>query len=135
MGGRGGSSGITRGGAPLGSLTRQQYLNDTGWDPGLSSPNGEMKRITLYYGADGDFSDFDNYSGTRGIYLTANRRQAESYGNNVYTVDVKYSTNKAVAERTGREMDFSYDPRNGHWVIPLNKRGNLKIKKKERVNR
>lgn len=148
MGGRGGSSGMFPSGrnlAPLGSLSKREYLNETGPDPGLSSTDGSMKHITLYHGSFSDFDSFDYEAGKagksggadmygEGFYFTSDPEVARTFGNNIYTVDVAYSTNYRVAKKTGREKDFSYNPDTGYWVIPKDKAGNLKIKGKKRVN-
>lgn len=125
MGGRGGSSG----------------LKDLG-PVGVSSPNGEMKKVTLYHGPFADFDEFDKSKSNKrgsdqygeGYYFTADPNQARMFGNIIYTVEVKYSTDFRTAKKTGREKDFMYNPKTGYWVIPLNKVKNLKIKKKRRVD-
>ena len=124
MGGRGGSSGIGLG--PVGT----------------SSPNGEMKKVTLYHGSFADFDEFDRSKSDKrsndaygeGYYFTSDPQIARNYGNIVYTVEVKYSTDRRTAKKTGRQQDFSYNPDTGFWVIPTNKAGNLKIKNKRRVD-
>lgn len=124
MGGRGGSSGLAKN---LGAV-------------GESSPNGEMKHVTLYHGSFADFNEFD-YSKKQkqgsdqmgqGFYFTADPKVARMFGDIIYTVDVAYSTDFRAAKKTGREKDFSYNPKTGYWVIPANKAKNLKIKKKEK---
>lgn len=125
MGGRGGSSGLER----LGPV-------------GQSSPNGEMKHVTLYHGSFADFNEFDYSKRTKsgsdqmgqGFYFTADKNAARAFGNIIYTVDVAYSTDFRAAKKTGREKDFSYNPKTGYWVIPPDKAKNLKIKKKKRVD-
>lgn len=110
---------------------------------GESSPNGEMKHITLYHGSFSDFDEFDydkreklggaDFMGA-GFYFTDDPKQARAYGNIIYTVDVAYSTDFKTAKKTGREKDFMYNPKTGYWVIPPNKAKNLKIKKKTKVD-
>ena len=112
---------------------------------GEPSPNGEMKHVTLYHGSFQDFKEFDYEKGKQaksggsdqygqGFYFTADKEQARAFGNIIYTVDVSYSTDFRTAKKTGREKDFSYNKSTGYWVIPPNKAGNLKIKKKEKVD-
>lgn len=109
---------------------------------GESSPNGEMKTVTLYHGSFSDFDHFDRSKSEKrsndaygeGYYFTSNPEIARNYGNIVYTVEVKYSTDRRTAKKTGREQDFSYNKQTGYWIIPLNKVKNLKIKKKKRVD-
>lgn len=124
MGGRGSSSGMNLG--PVGT----------------SSPNGEMKKVTLYHGSFADFSEFDRSKNEKrsndaygeGYYFTADPERARNYGNIIYTVEVKYSTDRRTAKKTGREQDFQYNPKTGYWTIPLNKTKNLKIKGKRIVD-
>lgn len=124
MGGRGGSSGLNLG--PVGT----------------SSPNGEMKKVTLYHGSFADFNEFDRSKNSKrsndaygeGYYFTSDPKQARLYGDIIYEVDVKYSTDRRTAKKTGREQDFSYNQKTGYWVIPLNKAQNIRIKRKRRVN-
>lgn len=105
---------------------------------GTSSPNGEMKTVTLYHGSYADFDKFDYKEGLKrsdggvnqygeGFYFTPDPQQARLYGDNVYKVQVKYSTNNRTAKKTGREKDFQYSPNTGYWVIPASKVGNIKI--------
>ena len=105
---------------------------------GTSSPNGEMKTVTLYHGSYADFDKFDYEAGLKkknggvnyygeGFYFTPDPQQARLYGDNVYKVQVKYSTNNRTAKKTGREKDFQYSPNTGYWVIPASKVGNIKI--------
>ena len=108
---------------------------------GASSPNGEMKTVTLYHGSNADFDKFDYEEGLKrsdggvnqygdGFYFTPDPQQARLYGDNVYKVQVQYSTNNRTAKRTGREKDFQYSPDTGYWVIPASKAGNIKILEK-----
>lgn len=108
---------------------------------GTSSPNGEMKTVTLYHGSNADFDKFDYEEGLKrsdggvnqygeGFYFTPNPQQARLYGDNVYKVQVQYSTNNRTAKRTGREKDFQYSPDTGYWIIPASKAGNIKILEK-----
>lgn len=108
---------------------------------GASSPNGEMKTVTLYHGSNADFDKFDYEEGLKrsdggvnqygeGFYFTPDPQQARLYGDNVYKVQVKYSTNNRTAKKTGREKDFQYSPNTGYWVIPASKAGNIKILEK-----
>ena len=128
--------------ASLGSLTKQQYLNDVGDAPGLSSKDGKLKHITLYHGS---FSDFDKFDYSKkekvgmdqygqGFYFTDSVEKARMFGDIIYTVDVAYSTNFKVAKKTGREKDFTYQPDTGYWIIPANKANNLKIRKKTNIS-
>jgi len=111
---------------------------------GESSPNGEMKHITLYHGSFIDFDEFDYEKGKQakaggadqygqGFYFTSDPEVARMFGDIIYTVDVAYSTDFRTAKKTGREKDFQYNKKTGYWVIPANKSKNLRIKKKERV--
>lgn len=108
---------------------------------GTSSPNGEMKTVTLYHGSNADFDKFDYEEGLKrsdggvnqygdGFYFTPDPQQARLYGDNVYKVQVQYSTNNRTAKRTGREKDFQYSPDTGYWIIPASKAGNIKILEK-----
>ena len=106
---------------------------------GTSSPNGEMKHVTLYHGSFADFEEFDYSKKTKlgadlqgaGFYFTADPKVARMFGDKLYTVDVAYSTDWKTAKKTGREKDFQYDPKTGYWVIPANKASNLKILSKK----
>lgn len=131
--------------APLGTLSKKEYLNNTGPDPGLSSEDGSLKHITLYHGSFSDFDSFDYEAGKagksggadmygEGFYLTSDPEVARTFGDRIYTVDVAYSTNYRIAKKTGREKDFSYNPDTGYWVIPKNKANHLKILKKKKVD-
>ena len=101
-----------------------------------------MKKITLYHGSFSDFDMFDRSKNEKrsndaygeGYYFTGDPKIARNYGNIIYTVEVKYSTDRRTAKKTGREQDFSYNKETGYWIIPLNKTQNLKIKKKKRVD-
>ena len=147
FGGRGSGSKLSRGRnlAPLGALSKSEYLNNTGPDPGLSSEDGSLKHITLYHGSFSNFDDFDYEKGKEGkaggadaygegFYFTSDPEVARTYGDHIYTVDVAYSTNRRVAKRTGREQDFSYNPDTGYWVIPKDKADHLRILRKRKVN-
>lgn len=126
MGGRGGSSGM---GENLGPV-------------GVSSPNGEMKKVKLYHGSYSDFDKFDRSKNDKrsndaygeGYYFTADPKVARNYGNIIYEVEVSYSTDRRTAKKTGREMDFQYNPKTGYWTIPLKKAKNIRIKRKRRVD-
>lgn len=139
-----GSTGKNKKLAPLGSLTKQEYRKNTGDAPGLSSPDGKLKHITLYHASFSDFDEFDFEKGKvgkgggadmygEGFYFTDDPEKARMFGDILYTVDVAYSTNFYTAKKTGREQDFQYNPDTGYWVIPKNKVGNLKIKKKQKI--
>lgn len=105
---------------------------------GKSSPNGELKTAILYHGSYADFDEFDFELGRaarksgkvdqygEGFYFTENPEWARNYGDNVYKVEVKYSTDNRTAKRTGRERDFTRTS-SGYWVIPPNKVDNIKI--------
>lgn len=108
---------------------------------GKSSLNGEMKTVRLYHASFSDFEEFD-YSKKQkrgsdlqgeGFYFTSDPKQARLFGNILYEVEVKYSTDRRTAKRTGREKDFQYDPKTGYWVIPANKSKNIKIIRKRRI--
>ena len=112
---------------------------------GTSSPNGEMKYVTLYHGSFADFDKFDYEAGKalkpggsdqygEGFYFTADERKARMFGDIIYTVRVAYSTDFRTAKKTGREKDFSYSEKTGYWIIPKNKADNLTILKKHRVD-
>ena len=105
---------------------------------GKSSPNGELKTAILYHGSYADFGRFDFEAGRaarkngsvdqygEGFYFTENPDWARNYGDNVYKVEVKYSTDNRTAKRTGREKDFTRTS-SGYWVIPSNKADNIRI--------
>ena len=105
---------------------------------GKSSPNGELKTAILYHGSYTDFDRFDFEAGRaarkngsvdqygEGFYFTENPDWARNYGDNVYKVEVKYSTDNRTAKRTGREKDFTRTS-SGYWVIPSNKADNIRI--------
>lgn len=108
---------------------------------GASSPNGEMKTVTLYHGSYADFDKFDYEAGLKkkdggvnyygeGFYFTPDPQRARLYGDNIYKVQVQYSTDRRTAKRTGRDKDFQYSPDTGYWVIPADKAGNIKILEK-----
>lgn len=131
-----------KGDPPLGSLPKRDYLMKVGMADGLSSPDGSLKHITLYHGSFQDFEEFDYAKGKsvkgggmdqygQGFYFTSDPAKAALFGDIIYTVDVAYSTSRRVAKRTGREADFSYNPETGYWVIPPDKSGNLRIKRKK----
>ena len=71
----------------------------------------------------------------QGFYFTSDKKKAEIFGNNIYTVDVAYSTSMRVGKRTGREIDFQYNPETGYWVIPKKFSHHLKIKSVRRVRK
>lgn len=62
-----------------------------------------------------------------GHYFTDDPEKASQFGDILYKVEVKYSTDRRTAKKTGREKDFQYDPETGYWVIPQSKEGNIKI--------
>ena len=105
---------------------------------GKSSPNGKLKTAILYHGSYADFDRFDFEAGRaarkngsvdqygEGFYFTENPDWARNYGDNVYKVEVKYSTDNRTAKRTGREKDFTRTS-SGYWVIPSNKADNIRI--------
>jgi hypothetical protein len=127
MGGRGGSSGI---------LARESA------NRGKPSANGEMKTAIVYHGTNADFNEFDetkiggknqvNQYG-EGWYFADTPEQARLYGDNVYTVEIKYSTDRRTAKKTGRTQDFQYNETTGIWTIPYSKTKNVKIKKKKKM--
>ena len=127
MGGRGGSSGLTR----------------ESPNRGKPSADGSMKTAIVYHGTNANFSEFDAsaignkaqvnlYGG--GWYFADTPAMARLYGDNVYTVEIKYSTDNRTAKKTGRTKDFQYSEERGIWVIPYSQTQNIKIKKKDRVN-
>ena len=112
---------------------------------GESSPNGEMKHITLYHGSFTDFDEFDYERGKagktggadqygEGFYFTDDSNKARMFGDIIYTVDVAYSTDFKTSKKTGREMDFHINKKTGYWVIPKTKAKNLKIVLKKKVD-
>ena len=111
---------------------------------GKSSPDGSMKTVRLYHGSQADFDKFDFAAGKafkgggadvygEGFYFTADPSVARLYGDNIYMVEIKYSTDRRTAKKTGREKDFDYNPETGYWVIPKTKAENIKIVGKKRV--
>lgn len=132
MGGRGASGGAV-------DNFRATPTDTPGY--GKSSEDGSMKTVRLYHGSFSDFNEFD-YSKKQkqgsdqygeGFYFTADKEQARLFGNIIYEVEVKYSTDSRTAKRTGREKDFTYIKSTGYWVIPANKRKNIKILGKRKV--
>lgn len=105
---------------------------------GISSPNGELKTAVVYHGS---FTEFDQFDSSKinidranahnaygeGIYFADTPEQARLYGDKIYMVELKYSTDRRTARKTGREKDFQYDPERGMWVIPYDKQEHLKI--------
>ena len=124
MGGRGSSSGITR----------------ESPNRGKPSADGSMKTAIVYHGTNATFSEFDasaigkktqvNQYG-EGWYFADTPAQARLYGDNVYTVEIKYSTDRRTAKKTGRTQDFQYSEERGIWTIPYSQTQNIKIKKKK----
>jgi SPP1 gp7 family putative phage head morphogenesis protein len=111
---------------------------------GKSSPDGSMKTVRLYHGSQADFDKFDFAAGKafkgggadvygEGFYFTADPSVARLYGDNIYMVEIKYSTDRRTAKKTGREKDFDYNPETGYWVIPKTKAENIRIVGKKRV--
>lgn len=109
---------------------------------GESSRDGKMKTVRLYHASFADFNEFD-YSKSQkrgsdlqgaGHYFTSDPRQARLFGNILYEVEVKYSTDRRTAKQTGREKDFQYDKRTGYWVIPESKQKNIRIVRKRRID-
>lgn len=107
---------------------------------GKSTPDGTMQTVRLYHGSFAKFDQFDSDAGKAlkgggsdmyggGFYFTADKNQARLYGDNIYYVDVQYSTDRRTAKRSNgtREKDFSYNPETGYWVIPKEKADNIHI--------
>lgn len=125
MGGRGGSSGFVK----------------ESPNRGKPSADGKMKTAIVYHGTNADFDKFDaskigdkyqvNQYGS-GFYFADTARQAGLYGDNIYEVVIKYSTDRRMAKKTGREQDFQYNEKTGIWVIPYDKANNIKIRKKRK---
>jgi len=114
---------------------------------GKSTPDGTMQTVRLYHGSFAKFDQFDFDAGKalkgggsdmygEGFYFTADKNQARMYGDNIYYVDVQYSTDFRTAKRSNgtREKDFSYNPETGYWVIPKEKADNIHIVGVEDVN-
>ena len=113
-------------------------------DFGRPSPNGELKTAILYHGSYADFDAFDFEKGRasrkdgsvdqygEGFYFTEDPERARNYGDNVYKVEVKYSTDNRAAKKTGREKDFTRTS-SGYWIIPSSKANNIKILSKADV--
>lgn len=114
---------------------------------GKSTPDGTMQTVRLYHGSFAKFDQFDFDAGKalkaggadmygEGFYFTADKNQARLYGDNIYYVDVQYSTDFRTAKRSNgtREKDFSYNPETGYWVIPKEKADNIHIVGVEDVN-
>ena len=127
MGGRG----------SLGGITRESS------NRGKPSTDGSMKTAIVYHGTNASFSEFDTSKiGSKaqvnqygeGWYFADTPEQARLYGDNVYTVEIKYSTDRRTAKKTGRTQDFQYSEERGIWTIPYSKTKNIKIKKKKRVS-
>lgn len=111
---------------------------------GKSSEDGSMKTVRLYHGSNADFDKFDFDAGKafkaggadaygEGFYFTANPEQARLYGDNIYMVEIQYSTDRRTAKKTGRIKDFDYNPNTGYWVIPKDKSYNITIIGKKKV--
>ncbi|MBX9035043.1 hypothetical protein [Gordonibacter massiliensis (ex Traore et al. 2017)] len=99
-----------------------------------------MKKAVAYHGSFAEFDAFDaSFSNERhqawggGFYLASSPETAKLYGDNVYEVEISYSTDLRTAKRHGRETDFHYNPDTGYWVIPHAKAGNLRILRKTRA--
>lgn len=134
MGGRGGSSG--------GGAFKPTPKDQPGY--GESSKDGKMKTVRLYHGSMQKFDSFDFEKGKKakssgadaygeGFYFTSDKSTARLYGDYIYQVEIKYSTDRRTAKKTGREKDFEYNKKTGYWVIPPNKSGNIKIVGREKV--
>lgn len=107
---------------------------------GVSSDDGRLKKAIAYHGTSSNFDSFDaSYARDNhqvwgeGFYLASDPETAALFGNQVYEVEVSYSTDRRTSKKTGRDWDFQYNPDNGYWVIPHNKARNLKILTKKRV--
>lgn len=111
---------------------------------GKSTVDGSMKAVRLYHGSNANFDKFDFAAGKafksggadaygEGFYFTSDPEQARLYGDNIYMVEVLYSTDRRTAKKTGREKDFDYNERTGYWVIPKTKSDNIKILAKKVV--
>lgn len=104
---------------------------------GESSLNGELKTAIVYHGTNFDFDKFsedeaiknkklDDLMGS-GFYFADTPEQAKLYGEKVYKVELKYSTDYKMSKKSGREKDFLYSKEKGVWRIPYKFDNHLKI--------
>ena len=111
---------------------------------GISSEDGSYKTVKLYHGSFADFDEFDFVKGKQfkpggadaygeGFYFTPNIEQAKLYGDIIYEVEIKYSTDRRTAKKTGRQKDFDYNKNTGYWIIPKEKKDNIHIVAKKRI--
>ena len=129
MGGRGSSSG--RG------LNRRHIESA---NRGVPSTDGKMKTAIAYHASFADFDKFDKSKSTKngsdlygsGNYFADSVDQTYPFGERVYQVELKYSTDFRTAKKTGRKKDYQYNPKTGYWVIPQESQNNIKILKKGR---
>jgi len=111
-------------------------------DRGKPSETGEMKTAIVYHGSNAEFDNFDpseigdknqvNQFG-EGFYFTDDPSIARNYGDNVYAVELQYSTDRRTAKRTGGQRDFMYNADTGYWVIPQASSGNIRILERNKV--
>lgn len=120
MGGRGGSSGLSK----------------ESPERGKPSTTGKLKTAIVYHGSYATFSEFDSAKiGNKnqinqygeGFYFADTPQQARLYGDNVYEVEIKYSTDRRSAKKTGRTQDYQYSEKTGIWTIPYSKTKNIRI--------
>lgn len=105
-------------------------------DRGKPSEDGSMKTAIVYHGSNAKFDKFDsskigdkhqvNQYG-EGFYFADTPEQARLYGDTVYTVELKYSTDRRAAKKTGRTQDYQYRENSGIWTVPYDFAGNLTI--------
>lgn len=93
-----------------------------------------MQKKIMYHGSSSRFDKFDPSFGRNhhnmfgsGFYFTEDPAIARNYGDNVYKVELSYSTDYRTAKRTGREMDYNLVNDGAYMVIPYNKAQNIKI--------
>lgn len=102
---------------------------------GEPSSDGTMKKAVAYHASFSDFDAFDKSKSTKvgsdlygsGNYFADDVDKTYMFGDIVYKVELQYSTDFRTAKKTGREKDYQYDKRTGYWVIPNDKKQNIKI--------
>lgn len=98
--------------------------------------------MILYHGSASNFNQFDYSKRTNkggsdflgaGYYFTPDKNKARMFGDNIYTVEVSYSTDFRTAKKTGRTKDFVFNKDLQYMKIPVGFEKNLKILKKEYI--
>ncbi len=102
--------------------TDSKYFKKWFGDSKVVDENGQP--LVVYHGSFNKFSEFDKnkisqYSqyGGNGFFFAEDYETAKMYGDNVYPVYLKATTDYKSASKNGKKIDYIHDKKRGIWVV------------------